>query len=101
MATAWRRRSTTGADLAYGKGNLFPFGCGSFLLGLDLVLLRPRLVWHTANPVRQRLASAINRQSFAAILSLVARFKAVHESQGLTLAEVALMRGVYSPRIYK
>jgi DNA-binding XRE family transcriptional regulator len=44
---------------------------------------------HAANPVRQRPAGAINRQSFVAILSLVARFKAVRESQGLTLAEVA------------
>jgi DNA-binding XRE family transcriptional regulator len=44
---------------------------------------------HAANPVRRRPAGAINRQSFAAILSLVARFKAVRESQGLTLAEVA------------
>src|SRR5262245_18173103 len=44
---------------------------------------------HAANPVRQRPAGTINRQSFAAILSLVARFKALRESQGLTLAEVA------------
>ena len=29
---------------------------------------------HAANPVRQRPAGAINRQSFAAILRLVARF---------------------------
>ena len=42
---------------------------------------------HTANPVSQRPAGTINRQSFAAILSLVARFKALRESQGLTLAE--------------
>ena len=44
---------------------------------------------HTANPIRQRPAGAINRQSFAAILTLMARFKALRESQGLTLAEVA------------
>ena len=44
---------------------------------------------HAANPIHQRPARVINRQSFAAILSLVARFKAVRESQGLTLAEVA------------
>ena len=44
---------------------------------------------HAANPVRQRPAGAINQQSFAEILSLVARFKAARENQGLTLAEVA------------
>lgn len=44
---------------------------------------------HAANPIRQRPASAINQQSFAAILTLLARFKAIRESQGLTLAEVA------------
>ena len=44
---------------------------------------------HAANPVRQRPAGTINRQSFAAILSLIARFKAERERQGLTLAEVA------------
>src|SRR5437899_6259912 len=44
---------------------------------------------HAANPVRQRPAGAINQESFTAILSLLARFKALRESQGLTLAEVA------------
>ncbi len=43
---------------------------------------------HAANPVRQKPAGAINGRSFVAILSLVARFKAVRECQGLTLAEV-------------
>ncbi len=37
---------------------------------------------HAANPVRRRPAGAINRQSFEAILSLVARFKTVRENQG-------------------
>lgn len=44
---------------------------------------------HATNPVRQRPAGAVNQQSFTAILSLVARFKALRESKGLTLAEVA------------
>jgi transcriptional regulator with XRE-family HTH domain len=44
---------------------------------------------HAANPVRQRLAGAVNSHSFVAIFRLLARFKAVRESQGLTLAEVA------------
>ena len=48
---------------------------------------------HAANPVRQRPAGAINRQSSTAILSLLTRFKAVRESQGLTLAEVAERMG--------
>jgi len=54
---------------------------------------------HAANPVRQRPAGALNRQSFAAILSLVARLKAVRESQGLTLAEVAERMGIDAPAL--
>jgi DNA-binding XRE family transcriptional regulator len=54
---------------------------------------------HAANPVRQRPAGAINRQSFAAILSLVARFKAVRESQRLTLAEVAAQMEIDPPAL--
>src|SRR5437763_4548676 len=54
---------------------------------------------HAANPVRQRPPGAINRQSFAAILSLVARFKAIRESQGLTLAAVAERMGIDPPAL--
>ncbi len=54
---------------------------------------------HAANPVRQRPAGAINRQSFAAILSLVARFKTVRERQGLTLTEVAERMGIDAPAL--
>lgn len=54
---------------------------------------------HAASPVRRRPASAINSQSFAAILSLVARFKAARESQGLTLAEVAGRMGIDAPAL--
>jgi DNA-binding XRE family transcriptional regulator len=54
---------------------------------------------HTANPIRQRPAGALNQQSFAAILSLAARFKAVRESQGLTLAVVAEQRGIDPPAL--
>src|ERR1051326_5171604 len=54
---------------------------------------------HQTNPVRQRPSSAINRQSFNAILTLVARFKALRESQGLTLAEVAERMGIDSPAL--
>ena len=54
---------------------------------------------HATNPVQQRPASALNRQSFTAILSLAARFKAVRESQGLTLAEVAERMGVDPPAL--
>src|SRR5438876_2357623 len=54
---------------------------------------------HAANPVRQRPASAITGQSFAALLSLVARFKAVRERQGLTLAEVAGRMGIDPPAL--
>jgi DNA-binding XRE family transcriptional regulator len=54
---------------------------------------------HAANPVRQPPAGAINQQSFAAILSLLARFKALRESQGLTLAEVAERMGTDAPAL--
>jgi len=54
---------------------------------------------HAGNPVGQRPAGALNQQSFAAILTLVARFKAVRESQGLTLAEVAERMGIDAPAL--
>ena len=54
---------------------------------------------HATNPVRHQPAAAINRQSFAAMLSLVARFKAVRESQGLTLSEVAERMGIDPPAL--
>lgn len=54
---------------------------------------------HAAHPVRQRPADAINRQSFAAILDLVARFRAVREHQGQTLAVVADRMGIDAPAL--
>ena len=54
---------------------------------------------HTANPIRQRPAGVVNQQSFAAILSLMASFKAVRESQGLTLAELSERMGIDAPAL--
>jgi DNA-binding XRE family transcriptional regulator len=54
---------------------------------------------HVANPVRRPPADAINRQSFTAILGLVARFRAVREGQGLTLAQVAERMGIDAPAL--
>jgi len=54
---------------------------------------------HAANPIGQRPAGVINPRSFTAILTLVARFKAVRESQGLTLAEVADRMGIDPPAL--
>jgi DNA-binding XRE family transcriptional regulator len=54
---------------------------------------------HAANPVRQPPAGAINQRSFAAILNLMARFKAIRESQGRTLAEVAERMGIDAPAL--
>src|SRR5262249_35864648 len=54
---------------------------------------------HAANPIRQRPAGAINRQSFTAILSLMAQFKAVRESQGRAWAEGAERRGMDPPAL--
>jgi DNA-binding XRE family transcriptional regulator len=54
---------------------------------------------HATSPIRQWPAGAINRQSFAAILSLMAKFKATRENQGLTLAEVAERMGIDAPAL--
>jgi DNA-binding XRE family transcriptional regulator len=54
---------------------------------------------HAANPIGQRPAGAVNQHSFTAILSLMARFKAVRENQGLTLAEVAERMGIDAPAL--
>src|ERR1700682_1129311 len=54
---------------------------------------------HAANPVRQPPAGAIHQQSFAAVWSLMARFRAERESQGLTLAEVAERMGIDAPAL--
>ncbi len=54
---------------------------------------------HAANPVRQPQAGAINQQSFAAILNLLARFKAARERKGLTLSDVAERMGIDAPAL--
>ena len=54
---------------------------------------------HAVNPVRERPAGAIGQQSFAATLGLLARLKAVRESQGLTLATVAERMGIDAPAL--
>ena len=54
---------------------------------------------HAANPVRKPPVGAINSRSFAASLSLLARFKSVRESRGLTLAEVAERMGIDAPAL--
>jgi DNA-binding XRE family transcriptional regulator len=54
---------------------------------------------HAANPVRKPPSGTVSRASFTAILGLVARFKAVRESQGLTLAEVAGRMGIDAPAL--
>src|SRR5438034_8965842 len=54
---------------------------------------------HAAKPLRQRPAGAIGQQSFAATLGLLARLKAVRESQGLTLAAVAERMGIDAPAL--
>jgi ribosome-binding protein aMBF1 (putative translation factor) len=54
---------------------------------------------HAANPIAQRPAGTIGRQSFAAILNLMARFKSLRESQGLTLAEVAARMEIDAPAL--
>lgn len=53
---------------------------------------------HARSP-RKPPAGAISRQDFGAILKLVAKFKAIRESQELTLAEVAERMGVDAPAL--
>jgi DNA-binding XRE family transcriptional regulator len=53
---------------------------------------------HATAPV-QRPAMAVNQRSFSDILSLLARFKAAREHQGLTLAEVAGRMGIDPPAL--
>jgi DNA-binding XRE family transcriptional regulator len=54
---------------------------------------------HAGDPLRQWPAGVISRQDFAATLSLMARFKVLRESQGLTLAEVAERMGIDAPAL--
>jgi DNA-binding XRE family transcriptional regulator len=54
---------------------------------------------HAENPIRQQPADTVNSRSFAAILRMLARFKAVRESQALTLAEVAERMGIDAPAL--
>jgi DNA-binding XRE family transcriptional regulator len=54
---------------------------------------------HAANPLRERPARTINQRSFTAILGLMARFKALRERQGLTLAEVAERMEIDAPAL--
>lgn len=54
---------------------------------------------HAVNPIRRQPSDAINRQSFNAILNLVAEYKSVREAQGLTLAEVAERMGIDPPAL--
>jgi ribosome-binding protein aMBF1 (putative translation factor) len=44
---------------------------------------------HAAAPIRHRPKGTVDQQTFSAILTLLAQFKAARESQGLTLADVA------------
>ena len=54
---------------------------------------------HATKPIRSRPSGAVNQQSFSAILTLLAHFKAARESQGLTLAEVAQRMEIDSPAL--
>ena len=54
---------------------------------------------HAANPIRQQPAGTINQRRFTAHLTLVARFKAEREAQGLNLAQVAERLGIDAPAL--
>ncbi len=54
---------------------------------------------HAANPIRQRPVGTIGPRSLSTSLALMARFKAVRESRGWTLAEVAERMGIDAPAL--
>lgn len=54
---------------------------------------------HAEKPIHQRPVGTVNPQSFTAILRLLTQFKAVRESQGLTLADVAERMGIDPPAL--
>jgi DNA-binding XRE family transcriptional regulator len=54
---------------------------------------------HSQSPVLKPPVSAMDRESFTAILGLMARFKSMRESQGLTLALVAERMGIDAPAL--
>jgi DNA-binding XRE family transcriptional regulator len=54
---------------------------------------------HAAQPIQRRPAGTVNQQSFGAILELLANFRAVRESQGLTLSEVAQKMEIDPPAL--
>jgi ribosome-binding protein aMBF1 (putative translation factor) len=54
---------------------------------------------HAAHPILERPAGTIDAQSFAGILSLLARFKTAREAQGLTLAQVAARMQIDAPAL--
>ncbi len=54
---------------------------------------------HAARPVPEGPPGSIDQQSFAAILNLLARFKTIRESQGLTLTAVAERMGIDAPAL--
>jgi DNA-binding XRE family transcriptional regulator len=54
---------------------------------------------HAASPIQKRPKTAIDRESFTAILTLLARFKATREEQGRSLAEVAEHMGIDAPAL--
>ena len=54
---------------------------------------------HVEQPVRRRPTGTINRQSFTAVLRLMARFRAAREEQGMTLDEAAARMGIDAPAL--
>lgn len=54
---------------------------------------------HAANPIRQRPAGTVDQRSLSAILGLLAQFKSLRESRGLTLAEVAQKMEIDPPAL--
>ena len=54
---------------------------------------------HAAKPIRGRRGANLSRRSFAAILKLLGQFKAVRESRGLSLADVAERMGTDAPAL--
>ena len=54
---------------------------------------------HAAKPIDKQSVDTVSQQDFSAVLTLLARFKAAREVEGLTLAEVAERMGIDSPAL--
>ncbi|MBI2803475.1 MAG: helix-turn-helix transcriptional regulator [Planctomycetes bacterium] len=54
---------------------------------------------HAVTPLRGPPVGVLDQDGFAAILGILAKFKAARENQGLTVSEVATRMGIEAPAL--